>query len=182
MIGTIGFLELNSIAKGIEAADSMLKAADVELLMACPTCPGKYHVLISGEVSAVQASIEVGTEIGGSFVIDKCIIPRINSQVIQAIQKASEYVQVNAIGIMEFFSVTASIYAADIAVKMSDISLIDVRLGTGIGGKSFVVLSGDVSAVRAAIDSGVADENCEGLGIANVIIPSPNRELFESLL
>ena len=43
---TIGFLELNSIAKGVEAADAMLKAAEVELISARPSCPGKYHVLV----------------------------------------------------------------------------------------------------------------------------------------
>lgn len=47
---------------------------------------------------------------------------------------------------MEFFSVTASVYAADAAVKAADVDLIDVRLGTGIGGKSFVVLTGEVAA------------------------------------
>ena len=49
---TIGFLELNSIAKGVEAADAMLKAAEVRLITARPSCPGKYHVLVTGEVAA----------------------------------------------------------------------------------------------------------------------------------
>ncbi|MDR1421810.1 MAG: BMC domain-containing protein, partial [Coriobacteriales bacterium] len=34
MIKAIGFLELNSIAKGIEVADAMLKAARVEMYLA----------------------------------------------------------------------------------------------------------------------------------------------------
>ena len=37
---TIGFLELNSISKGILAADEMIKAADISLIMARPSCPG----------------------------------------------------------------------------------------------------------------------------------------------
>ena len=37
---------------------------------------------------------------------------------------------------MEFFSVTASVYAADAAVKAADVDLIDVRLGTGTDGRS----------------------------------------------
>ena len=47
MIETIGFLELNSIAKGIEAADAILKAAEVDLILAKPNCPSKYHVLFT---------------------------------------------------------------------------------------------------------------------------------------
>ncbi|MFR7476243.1 BMC domain-containing protein [Frisingicoccus sp.] len=50
MIETVGFLELNSIAKGVEAADAILKAAQVELTFAKPVCPGKYSILFTGEV------------------------------------------------------------------------------------------------------------------------------------
>ena len=60
MIRTIGILESNSIAKGIEAADIVLKTADVSLLYARPVCPGKYSVLFHGDVAAVQASLESG--------------------------------------------------------------------------------------------------------------------------
>ena len=43
----IGILESNSIAKGIEAADAVLKAADTALLYAKPVCPGKYTILFA---------------------------------------------------------------------------------------------------------------------------------------
>ena len=36
---SIGFLEFNSIAKGIEAADAVIKAADVHLAFAKASCP-----------------------------------------------------------------------------------------------------------------------------------------------
>ena len=52
----IGILESNSIAKGIEAADAILKAADTSLLFSKPVCPGKYTTLFYGDVAAVQAS------------------------------------------------------------------------------------------------------------------------------
>ena len=54
MYETIGFLELNSIAKGVEAADAILKAAETELLFARAGCPGKYYILFTGEVAAVK--------------------------------------------------------------------------------------------------------------------------------
>ena len=43
----IGLVEIKSIPIGIETADEMLKAANVELIMANPICPGKYMILIS---------------------------------------------------------------------------------------------------------------------------------------
>ena len=178
---TIGFLELNSIAKGVEAADIMVKAAEVRLLTAKPSCPGKYHILISGEVAAVQASIDAGVQVGGGNVIDQLVIARVHPQVIEAINLATMPERPNAVGVMEYFSVTASSLGADAAVKAADVTLLEVRLGTGIGGKSFVVLTGEVAAVEEATRAGCALAEEQGMLVSRVVIPSPHPDVFKSL-
>lgn len=182
MMETIGFLELNSIAKGIETADIVLKTAAVDLIFARAGCPGKYYLLFTGEVAAVQASIDAGRTVGGDHVVDCCVIPRIHPQVVRAINMTSMPETMRAVGVMEFFSVTASVYSADAAVKAADVDLVDVRLGTGIGGKSFVVLTGEVAAVTEAVQVGVHTPNAEGMLVSSVVIPSPHPELLDSLL
>ncbi len=182
MYNSIGFLELNSIAKGIEAADAILKAAQTDLIFARAGCPGKYYILFTGEVAAVNASLEAGALIGGVNTVDKCLIPRVHHQVISAINAAVEPVATNALGVMEFFSVTAAVYASDAAVKAADVNLIDVRLGTGIGGKSFVVLTGEVAAVNEAVACGINTENAQGMVVSSVVIPNPRPEIFNSLM
>ena len=182
MMNSIGFLEMNSIAKGVEAADSILKTAAVELLFAKAGCPGKYYILFTGEVAAVQSSMETGCAIGGERVVDSCVIPRIHPQVIRAINMTNMPEEMRAVGVMEFFSVTASVYAADAAVKAADVDLVDVRLGTGIGGKSFVILTGEVAAVRAAVECGIHTPPAAGMLVSSVVIPSPHRELLNSLM
>lgn len=182
MTDAIGFLELNSIAKGIEATDFILKAAQVDLIFAKPVCPGKYSIMFSGEVAAVQSSMDAGVRIGQNHVVDSTVIPRIHPQVIQAINQSSQLVDKGAIGILEFFSITAAVYGADAAVKAANITLLDIRLGFAIGGKSFVVLTGEVAAVQASIDAGSAEGKEKGLLVSSVVIPSPRAELFDSLL
>lgn len=182
MMETIGFIELNSIAKGVEVADIVLKTAAVELLFAKAGCPGKYYLLFTGEVAAVQASVEAGCNLGGSHVVDQCVIPHIHPQVVRAINLTAMPEQYGAIGVMEFYSVTASVYGADAAVKAADVDLVDVRLGTGIGGKSFVILTGEVAAVRESVEAGVHTPNAEGMVVSSVVIPSPHPELLESLI
>ena len=60
MNSAIGMLEFNSIALGIETADFMVKAAKVDLLRSSTVCPGKYIVIVGGEVSSVQSSMKTG--------------------------------------------------------------------------------------------------------------------------
>lgn len=178
----IGFLELNSIAKGILAADMMIKASEIKLIAARPGCPGKYQVLISGEVSAVESAMKAGEEAGGANVVDSLVIPRIHPQVIEAINMSSMPSKLRALGVMEFFSVTGAIVAADTAVKAAAVSLIEIRLGMGIGGKSYVTLTGDVSAVEESVKAGVKTAENTGNLIAQVVIAHPDKELYRCLL
>ena len=172
---TIGFLELNSISKGILAADEMIKAADIALIAARPSCPGKYQILITGEVSSVEAALDAGQAASSSNVIDRLILPRIHPQVVEAINMSSAPERLRALGVMEFFSVTAAILAADV-------DLLEIRLGTGIGGKSFVTMTGDVSAVTASVDAGIKSAEGTGMVLDSVVIAHPDPELYRHLL
>ena len=178
----IGFLEFNSIATGIEAADIVLKTAAVDLVFSRSGCPGKYYLLFYGEVAAVKASMDAGCALAGSHVVDSCVIPRVHPQVIKAINMTNVPDAMQAVGVMEFYSVTASVYSADAAVKAADVDLVDVRLGTGIGGKSFVILTGEVAAVRESVKAGVNTPNAEGMLVSSVVIPSPHPGLLDSLM
>ena len=87
----------------------------------------------------------------------------------------------NAGGMMEFFSVREALICGDAAVKAADVTLIDIRLGTGIGGKSYVLLTGDTAAVQQAGDAGVDKAQDKGMLLNQVVIPNPDPVLFESL-
>ena len=70
MNNAIGGVELSSMARGFDVTDTMLKTAPVQLLLARTVCPGKYIVLVTGEVADVQASVDAGGNRGycGAFI------------------------------------------------------------------------------------------------------------------
>lgn len=181
MIRAIGLVEFNSIAKGIEAADMMLKAAQVEALTYRTVCPGKYIALIWGDVAAVQSAVAAGVNKGTGFVVDKLIIPNVHSQVIPAINGTSAVQDIKSLGVIETFSLASTIIAADTAVKAAEIDLIELRLGLAIGGKAFVTLTGDVGAVKAAVEAGSASASEKGLLAHQVVIPSPHPGLIKNI-
>ena len=71
----IGMVELNSIARGIETSDFMVKAAQVELIRSSTVCPGKYIILIAGDTGDVRASMAEGIRQGGECVVNTCCSP-----------------------------------------------------------------------------------------------------------
>lgn len=179
---SIGLIELGSIAAGYEVADAMLKAAEVEIILSRSICSGKYMVLIGGDVAAVQSSVYAGTKIGRGCVIDTFVIPNVDRSVFPAISGATKAQSMNALGIIESFSVASLIEAADAAVKTSAVELIEIRLAMALGGKAFCTLTGDVAAVKAAVDAGAAVVAEKGLLVNKVVIPSPRQELLSEIV
>ncbi len=178
----IGLIELSSIAAGFEVTDAMLKTADVELLLSRTICSGKYMVLIGGDVAAVESSVAAGKVTGRGSVIDVFVIPNVHPEVFPAIAGTSKVALLQALGIIESFSVASLIEAADAAVKAARVELIEIRLAMALGGKAFVTMTGDVAAVQAAVDAGAAIVAEKGLLVNKVVIPSPRKELLSEMV
>ncbi len=68
-----------------EKLDAMLKAADVTLYEAHPICPGKYLVVVGGQVGAVEESLQAGVRIGREAVSDHMILPNVHQDVFSAL-------------------------------------------------------------------------------------------------
>ncbi|MCD7736227.1 MAG: BMC domain-containing protein, partial [Lachnospiraceae bacterium] len=145
----IGMLELNSIARGIETCDYMVKAAQVDLLRSSTVCPGKYLILISGETGDVKASMAEGIKRGAENVVDSLLLPNVHPSVLPAITGTTQVPEYGAVGVLEYYSVASAVTAEDVAAKAANIVLIEVHIGYAIGGKGYVTLTGDVGAVRA---------------------------------
>lgn len=176
----IGIIELSSIASGYLVQDSMLKAADVQLLLARTICSGKYLVIVGGSVSSVNAAVEAGILAGRGFVIDSVNIPNIDDQVLSAFTGnivADDHSR--ALGVVETFSATPIIQAADSAVKAASVTLLRVHVSMAIGGKGFFLVSGDVSAVTAAIEAASETVKESGMLVNRVVIPSASIEIFK---
>lgn len=182
MIHAIGLVEFTCIAKGIEAADMMAKTADVTILVAKTLCPGKFMVLISGDVSSVQQAVTAGAETGAESVVDQLVIANVHQSILPAIGGGCEIAEVKALGVIETYSVAASIEAADAAVKAADVVPIRLHMAFGIGGKSYSVLTGEVAAVKAAVAAGSNIASERGLLVSSIVIPRPHKQVIESLL
>lgn len=178
----IGVVEVLSIPLGVLAGDQMVKTAEVTLVTAQTVCAGKYVVVVTGEVAAVNAAVAAGAEASGQTLVDSLIIPNVDERVIAAMAGACPIEGVQAVGILETFSLASAISAADTAVKAADVELIEVRLGRGMGGKSFVIVTGAVSSVEAAVSAALKGEEPKGLIASSVVIPSPHMDMIRALL
>ena len=181
-VHALGMLEYTSIAKGIESADQMVKTAAVTPLFFKTICPGKFIAAVHGNTAAVNASVEAGRRTGGVVVVDGFTLANIHPDVLVALSGAYDTMERNALGILETFSASAIVLAADAAVKAAAISLLDVRMAMGLGGKGYALMTGDVAAVQAAIEAGAAAIEESGLLISKITIPRPAPHVWSQIL
>lgn len=184
MIDTIGLLEFTRIASGIEASNQMLKAADVKLLSAWYICPGKYIVIIAGDVSAVKSSVSAGVKIAKNHLLKEIVIPQISKDLIDLIQnKKIEVNEIDALGILEYSSIASGVTAADAAVKAAEIKLLKVVLGFKTGGKSLIIFTGSIDACRQGLNAAEsANKDNEKYLLAKKLISSPEKMLVNTLI
>lgn len=181
MYRTVGVIELKSIAQGIEACDAALKSAGVQLISAHPACPGKYEILLTGNIADVTAAIDhVKARFEGG-VLDASLMGRIDEQVITALFGSQSVERGGSLGILETFSASTAVKAADIGVKTAKVAIYDLRVSRGMGGKGIVLLTGDVADVTAAIEAGADYARQNGLYHSSSIIPAPHPELWEQM-
>ena len=178
----IGLLEYSSIAKGIGSADAMIKAAKVELVISRTICSGKYMNLVAGDVQAVKSAVAAGEAYGQEAVIDHFVIPNVHPDVFPAMSGSTQVTKLDALGIIESFSVASLIEGADAAAKAAEVKLIEIRLAMALGGKAFVTLTGQVGAVEAAVAAGAEVVSRAGMLVNTVVIPSPRPELLRDIL
>jgi len=181
---SIGAMELSSVGVGYRIEDEMLKAASVELLIARTICSGKYLIVLGGSVSDVEAAIRSGLSEAGEAVIDHLLIPNVHESVFPALGQSVVLTpeRAGALGVVETFSGTSALAAADAAAKAARITLFRIHVAMALGGKGLCLMTGSVADVRAGVQAAAEEARRRGLLVSEIVIPRPSPELFAEYL
>ncbi|CUX36219.1 BMC domain-containing protein [Clostridium sp. C105KSO13] len=182
MSKAIGMVEYKTVSAGVVAADAMVKTSDVTIIEAQTVCPGKYIVIISGDLSAVNAAIAASRTQYEKHLINSFILGNPHESIFPAIYGTSKIEDVSALGIVETYDATSIIVAADEAAKTAIVDLIEIRISRGMCGKSYLMLTGEVAAVEAAIEKAKAVVAVDGMYLDSSIIAHPDPQIRDAIL
>lgn len=179
----IALLEFDSISVGIVAGDAMVKTSPIGAIYAGTVHPGNYLVLVTGDTASVDIALATGTDVAGSRLLDSVFLPDIHPDVTAAIVSAvdSAGLSEEALGIVETATVAAVVDAADAGVKAADVTVSSVRLADGLGGKGYVLFSGVVAEVEAAVEAATNRTEPHGTLVRADIIAQLHDEMAENL-
>lgn len=176
----LGILETNSVARGMVTADAMAKRAPVRLLESHPISPGKYLIVVGGAVADVDEAMQTGVEIAAHTLVDRLFLPNAHEQLTPAMTGTADVGQLQSVGVIETFTVASTVLAADAAAKAAEVRLLEMRLANGLGGKAFVIMTGELDQVEAGVAAGVAAIS-HGLLLAHEVIPAPHDDFARKL-
>ena len=180
MAEALALIELASIARGHVVADAMLKRAPVTLLRAEFVSPGKFLVLVAGDVASTDEAYRVGVEVAGDRAVDRLFLPHAHASLWPALTHAARRPPVDSLGVVETTTVAATLLAADAAAKAAAVELFELQLARGIGGKAFFTVTGPLAEVEAAVEAAVNAIEA-ALLIATEIIAAPHGDLVTKL-
>jgi len=176
----IGLLEFDSVAAGIVAADAMVKRAPIGELVAGSVQPGRYLVLVAGDVASVEESVDSGIEVSSDALVARILLPDVHEGVVDALRGHRVPGPVEALGVVETTSVAPLLGAADSGLKGATVELLEIRIADGLGGKAYLLFGGAVSDVEAAVDVGGARVASAQL-VRTVVIPQLHDAMADNL-
>lgn len=179
----IALVEFDSISAGIVAGDAMIKSSPVGAIYAGTVHPGRYLVLVRGDTASVEVALEVGRETGRGHIVDSVFLADVHPDVTEAIagDRTRAPLRGESLGIVESASVAAAIDAADAGAKTADVMVSSVSLADGLGGKGYVLFSGSLAEVEAAVEAAVARVTPHGALVRSDTIAQLHDEMAENL-
>jgi len=176
----LALLEFDSVAAGIVAGDAMIKRAPLGELVAGTVQPGHYLVLVAGDVASVDEAVDAGLEASGQALIDRVFLPDVHADVVAAARGRRDHPPIEALGIVETRSVASTLEAADAGIKGATVTLLELFMADGLGGKGYVLFGGAVHDVEAAVEIG-SSRVPEGHLTASSVISQLHGDMMANL-
>lgn len=178
----LGLVETLGMVPAIYGADSMLKAADVQLISYENVGSTLVTMMVKGDVAAVKASVEAGAAAAASIgkLTAHNVMPRPIRGVgdivsVHAVDENPEK-PMRALGLLETFGIVFLLEAADAMVKAANVELIGYE--NVASGYVSVLVQGDVAACKSAVAAGVKAVEDMGTNVySSCVIPTPHPAL-----
>jgi len=149
----LGLLEVESIARGMVVLDAMVKRSPVSVVDSWTVSPGKYLVLVTGEVAEVEEAMDAGVDAAAEHLLDEVFLPYPDEGVLPAVCGVTGAPGDDSVAVVETTMAAAAVRAADAAVKAAEVRVVELRLAAGLGGKAYFVLAGPLFFVEAAVEA-----------------------------
>jgi len=184
----LGVVELTSIARGIVVADAAVKRAPSLLIRSQSVSSGKHLVMMRGGVAEVEESMLAAIEAAAEYLLDSLELPYMHDRLwpyvarpmdrpvrVESWPAATGEPAAESVAIVEVATVCGGIGSADCALKTAPVTIRDLHLAVGIGGKAVYTMTGELADVQACAEAAAAYAGTRLVAVE--VIAAPAGEL-----
>jgi microcompartment protein CcmL/EutN len=182
MNDALALIELDSVASGLAALDTMVKQAPIEVLEANLVEPGKFLILYTGGVAEVGESHQRVMDGFAERIHSEMLLPMVHGGLVDGLRGVEHGSVKDALGVIEGTDVASTLLSADAALKGADVELVGIRVAIGLGGRAYYLVSGAQHDVQASIDAATAVLEPRGRLHRTELIARPHAEMVVWLL
>ena len=174
-------LDVGDIPPALLALDALAKEAEVHIIGRGTIQPGRFAILFSGEVEAVERSHRKAEPLCHASLCDAVLLPHAEERLVPAIVEGAMRWPApgDTLGVFQLSYAPTLLRAMDAALKEAYVELVQLRLGDGLGGRAFALLWGETHDVEAALEyaEAVAFGGCAD-GLSTSIIRNADSEVI----
>jgi microcompartment protein CcmL/EutN len=149
----IAVIEFSSIADGIYTADAILKMAPIAMIKGGTVSRGRYLTIFGGTTGSVSESLSEALVIGAGSVLDHAFLPDVHAKVHDAVLGKRTNSEHTSVAILETDTIAANIHAAEVAIKGTEVNLVELRLAEyEMSGKAISLYSGELTEIQSAMN------------------------------
>lgn len=173
-------LELSSIAKGYFVLDHCLKSTKVHVVEASAISPGKFIILLKGEIDAVGTAYNAALAVAKNEIIDSALLPNLHKGILDALYGLSKVeADKNGVVVVETSSLTAMLVGLhNITSQQKRVQFIEVRPGRGLGGKSTAFFTGAAEELKISLEIFIQATKTHGNFVDGQLISAPHPDFL----
>ena len=153
----LALIEVDAVATGLRALDTLVKRAPVHVLEANLVEPGRFLILFEGGVAEVDEAYQAALDQAGEALMGQMMLPFAHQDLVRGLRGHEVHADPDAydtLGVVEGTGVAALLEACDRALKQAMVDLTGIRIAGGLGGRAFFVVHGAQHDVEAALETG----------------------------
>lgn len=174
-------LDLLDVPTGLWTLDAVCKQAHVQVLFAGDIDPGRFLIVLSGDLAGVETALTQGIAAAGEGLLESLLLAHAHEGLLAALTGAYDNAEAilaaeDALGTIQTHTPFLLLATLDRALKAANVGLLRLRLASELAGQGHAVLAGaqtDVEAALLAAGTGLPS----GVQLRTRLIPRPAPEV-----
>ncbi|WP_055665157.1 BMC domain-containing protein [Desnuesiella massiliensis] len=181
MNSALGFLELNNVSDGIACMDFMLKGALINVIRSSVVNPGKFFIIIEGSYGNIENAMQIAVNNFEQSIVDFYMIGKAEEALLSSLKGIESAENLESLAIIDTLNIITGVIIADITSKTSNARVVRFNISETMGGRTSIVISGEYSSVKHAVEQISSPINLRDKIIACNVIANPHDTLKEAL-